>query len=71
MKQGEQNAHQHRQYVTQLHIVIDQLRYQQAAEQRAEQTEAHGNGQRELLQGLAHALQTVARDPAGEDHKIG
>ena len=71
MKQGEQNAHQHRQHIAQLHIVIDQLRYQQAAEQRAEQTEAHGNRQREFLQCAAHALQTVARDPAGEDHKIG
>ena len=35
VKQGEQNAHQHRQHIAQLHIVIDQLRYQQAAEQCA------------------------------------
>ena len=35
MEQGEQDAHQHRQHVAQLHVVIDQLRHQQAAEQCA------------------------------------
>ena len=71
VEQGEQDAHQHRQHVAQLHIVVDQLRHQQSAEQGAEKTEAHGNGQGEFLQGPAHALEAVARDTAGQNYQIG
>ena len=71
MEQGEQHAHHHGQNKTQSNIVIHQLRYQQSAEQRAEEPEAHGNGQGELFQRFSHALHAVARDAAGEDRQVG
>ena len=49
VEQSEQNAHQNRQHIAELNIVVNQLRYQQAAELSAKQTEAHGDGQRKLF----------------------
>ena len=46
-------------------------RSKKAAEQCAEETEAHGDGQGELLQRTANALEAVPGNTAGEDYKIG
>ena len=71
MEHGEQHGDDHRQHKAHGHIVINQLRHQQAAEQRAEQSEAHGQRQGEVLQGLACALCAVGHDAAHQDHAVG
>ena len=71
MQQGEQHGHDDRQHKAQLGVVVDQFRDQQAAEQCAEQSKAHGNQQGDFLQGTADPPQAVPCDGAGENDQIG
>ena len=71
MEQGEQHAHRHREHKAEADIVVHELGHQQAAEQRAEEPEAHGDGQRELFQRLADSVHPIVDDAAGEDDHIG
>ena len=70
MEQREQNGNQHREHEAQLDVIVDQFSDQQSAEQGAKQTEAHGDGQGELLQGTANTLESVSGNSTGEDNQV-
>ena len=51
-------------------VVVDEFGHEHAAQQRAKQTEAHGNGQRELLEGTKQSPALVRADAADEDEGV-
>ena len=61
VQQGEQHSHESpAARMLSMMVYVHQLRDQQTAEHSAEQAEAHGDGQGELLQRAAHAPEAVA-----------
>ena len=71
VEQGEQYAYNDGQNKAQSHVIVYQLRHQQSAEQCAEQPEAHGDGQRKLLERFADSLRAVSGDGAGDNDQKG
>ena len=71
MQQCEQHADHNRQDKAEIDVVINQLGDQQSAEQRAEQTEAHRNQQRNLLECAADSPDAVSGNCTGEDDAVG
>ena len=71
MQNREQNAHKHRQHEAQRNRVVHQFRHQQTAQQRAEKSEAHGDGQGKLFQREQDAASAIAGNAAGHDDAVG
>ena len=71
MQNREQNAHKHRQHEAQRNRVVHQFRHQQTAQQRAEKSEAHGDGQGKFFQREQDAASAIAGNAAGHDDAVG
>ena len=70
MQQREHDTHEYRENKAQADVVVDKLRYQQTAEQRAEKTEAHRDRQREFFAGASHAIDLGSGDCSAVDHQV-
>ena len=71
MQDGEEHAHDDGQHEGEREIGIDELGDEQPRQKRAEETEAHGDGQGKLFQRPPHAAESVGKDAAREDDEIG
>ena len=70
VEQRKQHADHDWQNVTERLRVVDELGYEKSAEQRAEQTKTHGNGQRKIFERIQKAFGFIRGDTAAHDKKI-
>ena len=71
MQQGEEHADCDGQNYAERDGVIHELGDEKSAEERAEETEAHGHGQREFLNRPAESPEAVGRNAAAHYEQIG
>ena len=68
--QREQDAHDDGQHKGERDIIVDELGHEHPAQQRAEETETHRNGQGELFERQQQPSALVCRDAADHDEEI-
>ena len=70
MQQREHHAHDDRQHIGKRRVVIHKLRHERAGKQRAEESKAHRDRQREILERVQKSPHARGDQSAEEDHAV-